>query len=176
VAPQPFAPFDQREDVFRVGVNGRIYRTMVPLARFLRFVRKGAIASDCWQWTGSRSDNGYGNFTVGGRTFLVHRLAYQMHVGPIPAGLQLDHLCRNRSCCNPAHLEPVTCRTNALRGEHPLVVVHRSNLCQRGLHRLDVLENLTAASIRIGGRKCKPCSQAVSREYMRRRRTVQGQP
>lgn len=75
----------------------------------------------CWVWTGCRNNGrGYGQFRVGGRldgkTKLVHRLVYDLLVGPIPEGLQLDHLCRNRACCNPAHLEPVTQEENRRRG------------------------------------------------------------
>jgi hypothetical protein len=83
---------------------------------------------ECWEWTGRVQPNGYGNFGVNG-TRLVHRIAYQWLVGPIPDGLVLDHLCHTRDascadnahcphrrCVNPAHLEPVTPRENIARG------------------------------------------------------------
>jgi hypothetical protein len=72
----------------------------------------------CWEWQGYRR-RGYGSISLGRRgdkTVPVHRLAYERLVGPIPDGLQLDHLCRNPPCCNPEHLEPVTSRVNTLRG------------------------------------------------------------
>jgi hypothetical protein len=84
-----------------------------------RFWMKLAVNMDggCWTWTASGS-NGYGRFQVGRGSRQAHRIAYEALVGPIPAGLQLDHLCRNRGCCNPAHLEPVTQQENIRRGEN----------------------------------------------------------
>jgi hypothetical protein len=74
----------------------------------------------CWLWTASLcKGTGYGQFREGGRGSRMrtaHRVAYELLVGPVPAGLQLDHLCRVRRCVNPAHLEPVTNRENQLRG------------------------------------------------------------
>lgn len=70
----------------------------------------------CWLWTGAFNPHGYGIArNVGGST-LVHRISYEHNVGPIPEGLFLDHLCRVRACCNPAHLEPVTDLENKVRG------------------------------------------------------------
>jgi hypothetical protein len=70
----------------------------------------------CWLWTAGKL-RGYGNYSHEGRTAKAHRVAYQALVAPVPAGLALDHLCRNPSCVNPAHLEPVTWQTNIHRGE-----------------------------------------------------------
>ena len=95
-----------------------------PLAdRFWSKVQKQE--SGCWIWTGTRTrDGGYGQIRLPGLYApligpmrLAHRVAYELLVGPIPAGLVLDHLCRNRRCVNPAHLEPVTQRVNIQRGE-----------------------------------------------------------
>lgn len=86
--------------------------------------------SGCWIWTGSRSSAGYGTFNVGERRYdFAHRVMYQLLVGEIPDGLQLDHVCHSRdtscrlgaecphrACVNPSHLEPVTSRVNTLRG------------------------------------------------------------
>jgi hypothetical protein len=75
----------------------------------------------CWLWTGPLTYRGYGLMSVGSETDgsagtkSTHRLAYELAVGPVPAGLELDHLCRVKACCNPAHLEPVTSSVNKLR-------------------------------------------------------------
>jgi len=79
--------------------------------RFWAKVEKGK----CWEWRGARS-RGYGCFNDGDRTVIAHRWSYEAARGPIPPGLTLDHLCRNRSCVNPAHLEIVTRKENVLRG------------------------------------------------------------
>lgn len=69
----------------------------------------------CWLWTGPLYSNGYGEFNFDGRNRRAHRFAYDRLVGPIPDGLELDHLCRVRRCVNPAHLEPVTHEENVRR-------------------------------------------------------------
>ena len=83
----------------------------------IRKVLSRATIADCWEWRGSVDRNGYGTITkkVYGEKY-VHRFVWIGLVGPIPAGLVLDHLCRNVRCCNPDHLEPVTIRENLLRG------------------------------------------------------------
>jgi hypothetical protein len=69
----------------------------------------------CWEWTG-RTDQGYGRVSIGGRQLRAHRVVYERLVGRVPDGLVLDHLCRNRGCVNPDHLEPVTNEENIRRG------------------------------------------------------------
>ncbi len=101
-----------------------------PLERFwTKFVR---VPSGCWEWQGWRDRDGYGQIRINRRGVVAHRFAYETLVGPIPDGLQIDHLCRNTSCVNPAHLEVVTCRENLMRGN----TIQRENAmkthCKRG--------------------------------------------
>lgn len=70
----------------------------------------------CWEWTGLVKSNGYGHMNINHTSKYAHRLAYEHFVGPIPHGLTIDHLCRKRSCVNPAHMEVVTRGENARRG------------------------------------------------------------
>lgn len=69
----------------------------------------------CWFWLGATNSDGYGRIRIEGKTKFAHRIYYEHHIGPIPDGLELDHLCRNRSCVRPEHLEPVTHKENIRR-------------------------------------------------------------
>lgn len=74
----------------------------------------------CWECSGWNTGNGYAKIRVNGRCRIAHKILYEEMVGPVPAGLLLDHKCRNRSCVNPNYLEPVTPRVNTLRGKATL--------------------------------------------------------
>lgn len=109
----------------------------------------------CWRWTGNKASNGYG-YVSRGRALskvVAHRVVYTMHRGPIPDGLILDHLCRNRGCVNPAHLEPVTTRENNLRGFGTSGVHARQTHCAHG-------HEFTTENTKIrktGARACRTC-------------------
>ncbi len=86
----------------------------------------------CWVWTGANNGAGYGQIRIDDRNRYAHRVAYELEVGPIPESLFIDHLCRNRGCVNPAHLEPVTNAENILRGTAPTAVNARKKACPKG--------------------------------------------
>lgn len=117
----------------------------------------------CWPWTACTNWKGYGLFR--GRP--SHRVAYERVVGAIPQGLVIDHLCRNRACTNPAHMEAVTNRENVLRSPIGLTAVNaRKDRCIHG-HPYTP-ENTVVTRL---GRACRTCKNAWNREYMRTRRT-----
>lgn len=97
-----------------------------------RFWSKVDKSGSCWLWTGSKTSWEYGQHTVDGKNWRVHRLAYILTKGEIPKGLHLDHLCRVRHCVNPDHLEPVTNKQNVLRGIGPTANNARKTHCKRG--------------------------------------------
>jgi hypothetical protein len=120
----------------------------------------------CWRWLGPVMPNGYGRIQVGGKDVYVHRFAYETVVGRIPDGLVIDHLCRNKRCVNPAHLEPVTTRTNVLRGVGFVAVNALKTHCPKG-------HEYTEANTRRkpnGWRDCKECAYAYVRRWKARRR------
>lgn len=104
----------------------------------------------CWVWVACTDTKGYGQFRLDGKMRNAHRVAYEMEVGPIPAGMQLDHICRNRSCVRPDHLEPVTPGENIRRG---LSANARKTCCPAG--HLYAGENLRVES--NGSRACRMC-------------------
>ena len=108
----------------------------------------------CLLWTGAISGGGYGYISMPGRKLLrVHRVMYELFVGPIPDGMVLDHLCRVRRCASPAHLEAVTHRTNTLRGESPAAIAVAMNACDRG-HEFDLINTYWTPD---GKRHCRAC-------------------
>ena len=119
------------------------------------FWRHVARSDNCWLWTASVNKSGYGQFGSHSHKFAAHRFSFELHKGPIPDGLELDHLCRNRLCVNPAHLEPVTTRTNLMRGVSFSAKNHAKRECLRG-HAFSG-DNLRFAP--DGHRRCRACER-----------------
>lgn len=125
---------------------------------------KGRIFKDkngCWNYTASKNPNGYGHLSAWGKVMLAHRVSYIVFRGEIPKGLFLDHLCRNRACINPSHLEIVTNRENILRGIGIPAKNYRKIQCIHG-HKFD--KNNTGYKP-DGRRICLACKSIHNREY-----------
>jgi hypothetical protein len=145
---------------------GRVY-TQPLLVEFWSRIEK---TPTCWNWTGAIDRDGYGRFTVNGQFCIAHRCAYEFLKGKIPDGLPLDHLCRNRRCVNPDHLEAVSIRENTLRSPVAITAVNsRKTHCIHG-HELSG-DNLYMCKEKDGKRdrrNCVTCRQAASqRRYER---------
>jgi len=125
----------------------------------------------CWLWNHYVRADGYAVIGIrtseGVKARYVHRLAFEAAFGPAPDGLQLDHLCRNRHCLNPLHLDPVTPRENTLRGTSPMAKNAAKTHCKHG-HEFSI-ENTRIRP--EGGRSCRTCERATLRRRRERIRS-----
>lgn len=121
------------------------------------------IPTGCWEWTGAKA-LGYGVIGRGRRndgTVQVHRALWEWLCGPVPSGMQLDHLCRNRACCNPNHLEVVTQRENILRGDSTAAQHARKTHCIHG----HLFDETNTYFDRRGRRTCRTCRRLNMARY-----------
>ena len=131
-----------------------------------RFLPKITFSdAGCWLWTGKVTSGGYGSVWWHGRQPCAHRVVYELMVGDIPQGLQLDHICRVRNCVNPAHLEPVTPQENTLRGQTLGAANSLKTHCPKG-HPYDS-ENTYIT--RANTRACRECSREATRQWRQAR-------
>lgn len=124
--------------------------------RFWAFVEEDP-ETHCWVWQGRINAKGYSAFGLWGGQVRGHILSYELMVGPVPEGLVVDHLCRNRACINPGHLEPVTNRENILRGKGAAARNARKTECSKG-HPFDGVDNR-------GQRTCSVCARDAQRRH-----------
>jgi hypothetical protein len=127
----------------------------------------GDLATHCWVWTAAKSSRGYGEIKLGGVQSSPYRVVYEWLVGTIPYGLVLDHLCQNRLCVNPAHMEPVTPGENTLRGQSPQALNRLKTHCPQG-HPYDEANTIYLPD--SAGRRCRICRDgyyAEHREHLR---------
>ena len=125
----------------------------------LRFWRKIRVLDNgCWEWTaGRQKPQGYGFFRWRGKGGYAHRLAYEALIGPIPEGLQSDHLCRYTACASPFHIEPVTPRENTLRSSSLAALNAKKTVCPKGHPYTYITPS--------GSRQCRVCIRLNSRAY-----------
>jgi len=137
-----------------------------------RFWSKVDKSGACWLWKASISSTGYGKFTINGVKIYAHRFAYELVNELLPdyaqRGLELDHLCRNRSCVRPQHLELVTKRENILRGTGFAAREAMKTQCPKG-HPYDLFNTYITTA---GTRACRACQREHSRIYEQRKRGV----
>ncbi len=135
-----------------------------------RFWDRVDASGDCWEWTAGCFDTGYGAFAAqyddGYKPRGAHRVAWRLLVGPIPHDLTIDHLCRNRACVNPDHMELVTRGENSVRGYGPTAKNRRKTRCKRG-HPFDEENTYITPQ---GWRQCRECHRAKMRRRADARR------
>lgn len=137
-------------------------RTLLPIE--VIFWSKVRFTPSCWEWVGHRSIQGYGVLYFRRRAFRAHRAMAEVGGFQIPVGLVSDHLCRNRKCVNPEHIEFVTNKENVLRGNAPTAINAVKTHCIRG-HEFSTKNTLR----RDGKRQCRECANARNRDRYHRR-------
>ena len=133
------------------------------LIRFSSYINKPPRSRLCWEWTGANS-RGYGYIVIRKKTWRAHRVAYVVEFGSIPTGLVIDHICRNKACVNPDHLEAVTQETNVNRGLRTARPTH----CKRG-HEF-TKENTVYCYKKYNknvlvGRSCRTCRAIYQKQF-----------
>jgi len=138
----------------------------------MRIVEKISLVGDCWECSGAPSTKGYARVSWNGKARFAHRVIYEILVGPIPEGMEIDHLCRNRKCVNPDHLEPVMHGDNVRRdverapdewGKAQGSKTH----CPRG-HEYDIISTQNGG--RWAHRRCRVCARETDRRRRLRRK------
>lgn len=121
----------------------------------------------CWSWLGCHSKAGYALFTIRRRNVLAHRFAFEQANGPIPDGLFVDHMCRNKGCINPAHLRAVDPRTNACENNDGVIAL---NAAKQFCHKGHPFDEENTRYLKNGGRVCRICHRERGRRHDKRRR------
>lgn len=141
-----------------------VYSRGSSIERFLNYI--AINENGCWEWTGFLYPSGYGCFQINGSSTRSHRFAYEwFNQCKLPnyklTNLQLDHLCRNRKCVNPDHLELVTARENVQRGSRSLANIPKKTCCLRG----HLYSDKTTFIDYKGYTKCRECKKIYDKKY-----------
>lgn len=128
------------------------------------------VENGCWEWRGPKTRGGYGSFCSEGRMVYAHRESYRLFCGDIPAGECIDHLCRNRGCVNPNHLQAVSYRLNSLRGANPDLTRERSKkaTCWNG-HAMTPENTYSYQRKGYDCRGCLTCRREATAKYTAKR-------
>jgi hypothetical protein len=160
-----------------MGGKRKNYRSLFPLTdgeirQLIAHLKPGK--KGCWLWVREGYKAGYGKIGLRGKSWIAHRLIYELVAGPISEGYVVDHLCRTPHCCNPAHLEAVTNAENTRRGRRPRGKKHyhgRKTHCKYG-HPFSG-DNLSLRYTPDGVKRvCRQCNREWARHYMRQRRAA----
>lgn len=135
---------------------------MIDMQRFTSNIDASGGLAACWPWCGWQTRDGYGRY--GDPAVMAHHVTYETAVGPIPGHLEIDHLCRNRICVNPTHLEPVTARTNLLRSPFTLPSINAAKThCPRGHEYTPENTYLRIKPKGLTARECRTCRGMTGR-------------
>ena len=144
------------------GREGRMMLTRAQVEEWIAGRVEPVTESGCWLWIGNCNSKGYGRIQVNKKRIGAHRFIYELLRGPIPSGLQCDHLCRVPCCVNPDHIQLVTSRENTLRGETLPALNSKKTHCKRG-HAFTPENTLVLSTTKH--RLCRICYRARLKRY-----------
>ena len=132
-----------------------------------RFWDKVEITNSCWNWSGGKNKAGYGRISINHVMVLAHRFIYEIMESKIPRGIVIDHLCRNRSCVNPSHMDITTIGQNCMRGDSPSAINSRKTHCGKG-HQYN--DNNMRIDPKTKKKRCIICQKEYDRIRWKTRR------
>lgn len=159
---------------FRLPNQKRGEGRLTPQLLINRFWNKVLFTTDCWEWQGWKKPDGYGIIRFNHKNLRVHRVSYELQKNQIPDGMVLDHLCRNKKCVNPEHLEVVTHKENTMRGNGVSVVNMKKTHCPQG-HEYTKENTYIRPNSKKHDRQCLSCRNKTNlgwRKYYNKRKSL----